>query len=522
MPDGSVKLVPPPAERQALIERLHAQLGHYGVRRTADQVLSGHWWRSLHTDVAAVVSRCSLCDRVRSSFNSLQPQLKPLPVEPMFYRWGFDLCGEFPETARGYKWVMVAVEHFTKWVEVIPLRSKTPEETAAAAADIISRFGAPAEVVTDGGGEWEGPFAELMAACFIDHRITSANHPQANGLAERLVQVTKRALRKLCASAVSRQWDKKLVWLRMGYNGSRQASTGFSPYYLVYGRELVFPSAVRAKMEQPLDFDSPAAAASSVEERMQLLEQRVPVAMSNLKAAQHRDTLRYQQLRSGGYLPRVADFKVGDFVWLKRHKAGSSLVIQARPVVLRVVELRDAGVVMLQDKSGRTVCQQVSQLAPCHLPDLDSSLDPTLQGEDQDALCYSCGEPDPAGFMFCDFCNRGWHTYCCTPPLQEVPEGAFLCELCRAQGVTQQQMAVAQQQREQLRLQEAQPELFPLAEMRRRDERAAALHGRSVLKRRGRGWLWGGLSYRGALARPHYLNVLYADGSVEEGSVTEW
>jgi hypothetical protein len=200
MPGGTLKLVPPPHDRQGIIQRLHEQTGHFGVRRTAHMVLSGHWWRTLHTDVAQQLSQCGVCDRVRSSFNSLQPELTPLPIEPMFYRWGFDLCGEFPVTARGYKWVLVAVEHFSKHIELVPLRSKSPQETEAAATEVFCRFAAPAEVLTDGGGEWEGSFGELLSSCFVDHRVTSPNHPQANGLSERLVQVVKKALRKLCES----------------------------------------------------------------------------------------------------------------------------------------------------------------------------------------------------------------------------------------------------------------------------------------------------------------------------------
>jgi hypothetical protein len=66
-------------------------------------VLASHWWRSLHADVAVVVKKCSVCDRVREAFNTQQAMLHPLPVEPMFYRWGAYLAREFPVTQRGHK-----------------------------------------------------------------------------------------------------------------------------------------------------------------------------------------------------------------------------------------------------------------------------------------------------------------------------------------------------------------------------------------------------------------------------------
>jgi hypothetical protein len=189
LPNGSVRRVPRPQDREGLVRRLHERCGHFGAKRTTHLVAAGHWWRNMHAEVAEVVRRCQVCDRVNAGFGTQQPRLQPLPVEPMFYRWGFDLAGEFPLSKKGNKYVLIAVEHFSKHIELIPLRDKTAAETAAAATQVLCRFGAPAELVTDGGGEWEGEFDQLLTACFIDHRVTSPFHPQANGLAERVVQV---------------------------------------------------------------------------------------------------------------------------------------------------------------------------------------------------------------------------------------------------------------------------------------------------------------------------------------------
>jgi hypothetical protein len=134
---------------------------------------------------------------------------------------------------------------------------------------------------------------------------------------------------------------------------------------------LVLPTAVRAKFEQEVDFDEQQLAADSLLRRAEWLKERIPVAMANLKAAQHRDRLRYEAARSKGYLPKVAAFLPGDLVYLKRPKVGSSLVIKARPAILRVKVVTPAGVVILQDKAGREFHHQASQLSHCHLPDVD-------------------------------------------------------------------------------------------------------------------------------------------------------
>lgn len=92
-----------------------------------------------------------------------------------------------------------------------------------------------------------------------------------------------------------------------------------------------------------------------------------------------------------------------------------------------------------------------------------------------------------------------------------------MCERCRAEGVTLGDLDEQQRVRELQQVQPGAPDLFPLADKRRRDERAAALHGRYILKRQGQDGLWGVLQFKGPLARPYYFKVTYEDGSVEDG-----
>jgi hypothetical protein len=121
---------------------------------------------------------CSTCDRVKASFSAVHTSLHPLPIEGMFYRRGCDLCGPFDKKPRGYKYLLVCIEHFFKWVEVIPLKSKKPSETRDAFIQaMLTRFGAPAEVPTDRGGEFEAEFAKMLMECYIDCRTTSVDHP---------------------------------------------------------------------------------------------------------------------------------------------------------------------------------------------------------------------------------------------------------------------------------------------------------------------------------------------------------
>ena len=148
--DGRARIVPRPAERGELILKMHEQSGHWGVKRTVALLLHSYWWRGINSDVAETVRHCAACSRVRATFNSRPGVLNPLPIGGLFYRWGLDLCGPFNKTAQGSRYVMVCVEHFSKFVVLIPLPSKHAVETAFAFRQhILGRYGACAEVCTD-------------------------------------------------------------------------------------------------------------------------------------------------------------------------------------------------------------------------------------------------------------------------------------------------------------------------------------------------------------------------------------
>ncbi|GAQ93509.1 hypothetical protein KFL_015960010, partial [Klebsormidium nitens] len=231
---GTDKVVPRPEHRVNLIRRVHQDVGHYGVKKTYSLLEPTYWWTGMYGQVKYEVAACTACDRAKATFEVKDPELKPLPIMGMFYRWGVDLCKMPVPSQDGNRYVVVMIEHFTKWVELVPIPEKTPEHTAAALKRVLTMFGAPAEVLTDQGDEFLGEFDELLTRLMIDHRRTSRGHPQADGLAERMVQTIKKALQKYCLVYNKHHWDQFLPWIAMGYRMSRQASLGgFSPYYLL-------------------------------------------------------------------------------------------------------------------------------------------------------------------------------------------------------------------------------------------------------------------------------------------------
>ena len=316
MADGTTRVVPHPRDRIGVVKKAHIHSGHFGVKRTAHLVFQAYWWSGITRDIAKIVTSCKVCREAKAQFNTPAATLNSLPLMKLLYRLHVDLMGPFI-VSDGMRFVMIMLEAGTKTLILHALPAKEARYTAAAFEQcVLGRMGSCAEVVSDGGGEWLKEFAAMLAANFIDHRVTSAQHPQSNGAAERCVMFAKQCLRKHCVDTQSvTEWPKALPYIAMGYNCSKQKSSNCSPWALLYAREPVFPSAVAPRMTEIIDVEgNKEAAANSIIQRAQWLRNAIPTVANNLAIAQHRDTLRYAMTTSGTYLPKLVKFQPGDYV----------------------------------------------------------------------------------------------------------------------------------------------------------------------------------------------------------------
>ncbi len=168
--DGRVQIVPHPTQRGHIVRHAHEELGHFEVKRTYNLLLSQYWWCGMHTDVQKLVSCYMVCDRVRASFNAPTPQLHPLPIMALGCHWSLDFAGPLPLIVRHNRYGLVMVEHFSKWIELVPFLDKSNEGVAYAFLDkVLSHFGAPIEMLTDQNTKFQGEFQVLCEEVLIDH-----------------------------------------------------------------------------------------------------------------------------------------------------------------------------------------------------------------------------------------------------------------------------------------------------------------------------------------------------------------
>jgi hypothetical protein len=130
-------MVPPPHERPGLIQKVHSELGHFGIKRTYSLFAPHYHWRGMYDQVRDVIARCEQYDRVRTSFSSRQFTFSPLPIQGMFYHWSCDLAGELPQTSRGNVYIMIMIKHFSKWVELVVLPDKSSHKSPHSTSQVF-------------------------------------------------------------------------------------------------------------------------------------------------------------------------------------------------------------------------------------------------------------------------------------------------------------------------------------------------------------------------------------------------
>lgn len=154
-----------------------------------------------------------------------------------------DFCGPYSRGSdEEMRFVLVIVDHFTKWVELIPTRTQEAKEVAQAFYDrIICRQGCPRRFLTDNGAAFQSHLVENLCALFKITKIySSAYYPQGDGTAERFMQSLNNSL-AILSRHHPEDWPKYVPGVAFAYNTSVHSSTGQSPFFLNTGRVPSFP-----------------------------------------------------------------------------------------------------------------------------------------------------------------------------------------------------------------------------------------------------------------------------------------
>lgn len=229
-----------------------------------------------------------------------------------FCQRGLDLVGKIhPSSSNGHKFIITAIEYFTKWIEAVPLTQVTSKQIASFILNyIICRYGVPMSIITDNGLPFKNQdVRELCEKFHIQHCFSTPYYPQGNGQAEASNKNILRILKKTINDAGC-DWHVQLNPVLWAYRTSIRTPTGATPYSLVYGAEAILPIEVeipslRVSLHNLIDDESYRV---SHLQDLELLDEKRQAAYNHLKA--------YQQRMSRSYNHRVRSrtFEVGDLV----------------------------------------------------------------------------------------------------------------------------------------------------------------------------------------------------------------
>ena len=255
-PDKSRAIFAPKKLQPEIIRAAHNSLlgGHMGVFKSRERILGRYFWPSVAKDVEEHVKGCVDCQKVKPWNRPKKAPLKPLeqPTAPN-HRIHIDLFGPLATSGQGKKMVCVITDAFTKYTELVAVRSKEAGEVARAIMSTwITRYSTPKEIVTDGGKEFANKLMEaLCQELRILHRQTTPYHPETNASAE----VFNRTMKLYLATALEQpylDWEELLPALRICYNTSVSKATQATPFSLVFGMR---PNMPFFDLEQALSMD---------------------------------------------------------------------------------------------------------------------------------------------------------------------------------------------------------------------------------------------------------------------------
>ncbi len=149
-----------------------------------------------------------------------------------------DTARPLPETKSGNKYILVAIDHYSKWCEAKAVADHGAKiATKFLEDDLICRYGVPKFILIDNGGEWGAEFDVMCKDYVIQHQRTPPQWPQCNGMAERMIKTIKHGITVLAAYPTNVDcWDEHLAKVLFGYRCGVQASTRFSQFMILTSR----------------------------------------------------------------------------------------------------------------------------------------------------------------------------------------------------------------------------------------------------------------------------------------------
>ena len=229
---------------------------HQGIDKAIKEARSKYYFPKQHSLITEHIKACQLCPYFKGHTSDPAPILSYDIVERPFQRVSMDLLSGFVTSEKGNKCLLVCIDNFTRYTELVPLPDKSAETVAKAFNEsIICRHDSPDEILTDNGSEFVNRVIECLCNLLKIKQIRIMPYrPQANGLTERLNRSILNVMRTLVPDD-DYNWDDKIPDVQSAINSSFHASLGDIPHFVLYGMDKRLPYEVLDRTPDPLYTD---------------------------------------------------------------------------------------------------------------------------------------------------------------------------------------------------------------------------------------------------------------------------
>jgi ribonuclease HI len=232
-------------EADLLIKEIHE--GSFGIHANghamAKKILrAGYYWLTMETDCYHYARKCHKCQIYADKVHVPPTPLNVLSAPWPFSMWGIDMIGMIEsKAANGHRFILVAIDYFTKWVEAASYANVTKQVvTRFIKKEIICRYGTPSKIITDNGSNLNNKMMKELCENFkIEHHNSSPYRPKMNKAVEAANKNIKKIIQKMVKTY--KDWHEMLPFALHGYRTAVRTSTGATPFSLVYGMEAVLP-----------------------------------------------------------------------------------------------------------------------------------------------------------------------------------------------------------------------------------------------------------------------------------------
>ena len=233
------QLIVPKAHRSRALVGCHDNVGHQGRMRTLSLLRERFFWPGMQTEATQYVLKCTRCLR-RKTPSQVAP-LQPIHVTQPIELVHMDYLSLEPSKGN-IENVLVITDHFTRYALAYPSKTQTAQATARILWDnFICHYGFPEKFISDQGRNFESDLIkELCKIAGVQKLHSTPYHPQGNEQCERFNSTLCNMLGTLSEEEKS-DWKSYLGCMTHAYNCTKHASTTYSPYYLMFGRDPRLP-----------------------------------------------------------------------------------------------------------------------------------------------------------------------------------------------------------------------------------------------------------------------------------------